>query len=64
MYEIFKDVVNSPKFKPRIILGRYVFDPNLLLNCGEIVYCNHPEINNDLQINDLPFMQTEFAVQA
>jgi len=62
VYEIFKDVVNSPEFKPRMILGRYVFDPNLLLNCGEIVYCNHPEINNDFQINDLPFMQTEFAV--
>lgn len=64
VYEIFKDVVNSPEFKPRMILGRYVFDPNLLLNCGEIVYCNHPELDRQLCVNDLPFMQTEFAVVA
>ena len=59
VYEIFKDLVNSPHFKPRMILGRFVFDPNQLLNCGEIVYCNHPALNNSQKITDLSDLQTE-----
>ena len=46
-YDIFRDTVNNNSSKPRLILGRYVFDPNLLLDCGEIVYCNHPELKNN-----------------
>lgn len=49
VYEIFKDTITGSEFKPRKILGRYVFDPNLLLNCGEIVYCNHPDLIKSLQ---------------
>lgn len=44
VYEVFKDLVNSPNFKPRMVLGRNIFDPNLLMNCGEVIYNNHPEI--------------------
>lgn len=46
IYVIYKDLVNTPNFKPRKILGRYIFDPNLLLECGEIIYNNHPKIDN------------------
>lgn len=45
VYEVFKDLVNCPIFKPRMVLGRYVFDPNQMLTCGEIIYNNHPELN-------------------
>jgi hypothetical protein len=62
VYEIYKDVVDSPNFKPREILGRLVFDPNLLLNCGEIVYCNHPELNSPQEITDLSDQQCEPAL--
>jgi hypothetical protein len=59
VYEVFKDLVNCPIFKPRMVLGRYVFDPNMLLSCGEIVYCNHPDlIKKSLDVN-LSAMQTD-----
>jgi hypothetical protein len=52
VYEVFRDLVNCPIFKPRMVLGRYVFDPNMLLSCGEIVYCNHPDlIRKSLDVN-------------
>lgn len=42
LYLIFKDLVDDPAFKPRLIAGKYYFDPDLLLKVGEIIYCNHP----------------------
>lgn len=59
VYEVFKDLVNSPNFKPRMILGRNVFDPNLLLSCGEIVYCNYKELINTPQHLNLTNIPTE-----
>lgn len=44
VYDVYKDLVISPNLKPRKILGRYVFDPNILMDCGEIIYCDHPEV--------------------
>ena len=45
LYMIFKDLVDDPNFKPRIISGKYYFDPDLLLNVGgEMIYCNHPNV--------------------
>lgn len=42
VYKNFKDLVDSPNFKPRNMFGRVIFDPDILLNCGKIVYSNHP----------------------
>lgn len=58
VYEIFKGLVNSQDFNPRLILGRYVLDPNLLLNCGEIIYCNHPELNKKSPAENLTLKQS------
>jgi hypothetical protein len=44
IYDLFKNLVDSPNFKPRMMLGREVFDPDLLITCGEIIYTNHPKL--------------------
>jgi hypothetical protein len=44
IYDLYNELIDSPNFKPREILGREVFDPDLLLKCGEIIYCNHPKV--------------------
>lgn len=44
IYDLFKDLVDNPNFEPRMILGRKVFDPDLLIDCGEIIYTNHPKL--------------------
>lgn len=59
VYEIFKGLVNSTHFKPRKVMGRYIFDPNQLLSCGEIVYNNHPELIKSSQKSNLPYIRTE-----
>jgi len=46
VYDVFKDTVDNPNFKPRVMMGRDVFDPDILLGCGEIIYCNHPDLKN------------------
>lgn len=51
IYNLLKDYVTDPDFKPRKILGRYVFDPDLLLNCGEIIYNNHPKVSSYISAN-------------
>lgn len=43
IYKNFKGLVDSPNFKPRMMFGRLVFDPDILLGCGKIVYSNHPK---------------------
>jgi hypothetical protein len=59
VYEVFKDLVNCPIFKPRMVLGRYVFDPNQMLSCGDMIYCNHPAlIRKSLDVN-LSDVQTD-----
>jgi hypothetical protein len=44
IYNIFKDLTDDPDFKPRKILGRPVFDPDILLKFGKIIYNNHPKV--------------------
>jgi hypothetical protein len=44
IYNVYKGLVDSANFKPREILGRPVFDPDLLLQCGETIYNNHPKL--------------------
>jgi len=43
LYENFKDLVDSPNFTPRMMFGRWIFDPDILLDCGKIIYSNHPD---------------------
>jgi len=46
LYMIFKDLVDNPKFQPRQIANRLVFDPDSLLEMDlEIIYCNHPDFS-------------------
>lgn len=44
IYNLYKELVDSPNFHPRKIMDRDVFDPDTLLQCGDLVYCNHPDI--------------------
>jgi hypothetical protein len=47
VYNIFKDVVDNSKFVPREIANNYYFDPDVLLQVGEIIYCNHPKLSQN-----------------
>jgi len=46
IYKNFKGLVDNPNFKPRTMYGRLVFDPDILVDCGTIVYSNHPLFKN------------------
>lgn len=64
VYEIFRDLVNSPDFKPRKVFGRYVFDPNQLLTCGEIIFNNHPELIKKSDAADIPDMPSDLVPES
>lgn len=44
LYMLFKNVIDNPNFKPRLISGKLYFDPDILLKTGKIVYTNHPKL--------------------